>query len=553
MSCAFAFIFQIFTPGPVPFIGTGMFSGSWNRPSYSKVAKTGQGQGDGGGGGRVQGDVVRDGGGNIVDNMEAINRDATDLLRNDRRGQQATAKFLFKERLDMEQKRKILAKGNIVTFLFQSPVPDKRSHMNLILRTAGFKTSDIESLKLNEFRNNQAEILFKKSVSIDVEKIERILRNNQLDVAVSKFDNSEEIMMVYGLPLSDDLREIEKHIRDAILPFVGEIKEVIATKHSAGPPGREDDFFKDCYDGNFKVKVVPLKNGTYVPNVIVVGKDAKACGKVVYTKSLSPKKQMCLNCYSLDHIKTDPECKGPVKWDDYVRDFERIIKEARKEVAEENKEQGVVRTSEETRVSMYLREADEMDNIKQQLEFKEKQLEGLQEIITRLEKKIASGGYEEESEEEEGENDSSENGMDDEYSEANEEVLSENNDGEVEDGQVSESLVENHGSSGNVLSDDDDPLSTSKNVELENDKGSKRPSSSPPHQERLSKQGNLGIEKGKIYSFIQGEDGKKVTGKVKLKTSQTVIVEDDEDVEHELDLTTCVHFYLEEGNDDFEN
>ena len=47
VSCAFAFafIFQIFTPGPVPFLGTGMFSGSWNRPSYSKVAKTGQGDG----------------------------------------------------------------------------------------------------------------------------------------------------------------------------------------------------------------------------------------------------------------------------------------------------------------------------------------------------------------------------------------------------------------------------------------------------------------------------------------------------------------------------
>ena len=549
MSCAFAFafIFQIFTPGPVPFLGTGMFSGSWNRPSYSKVAKTGQG--DGGGGGGVQGDEVRNSGVNMVDNMESINRDSMVLLRNDRRGQQATAKFLFKERLDMEQKRKLLAKGNIVTFLFESPVPDKRSHMNVILRTAGFKTSDIKSLKLNEFRNNQAEILFEESVPINVEEIERKLRFNKLNVSVSKFDNSEEIMMVYGLPLSADLNAIIEHIRDAISPFVGKIKEVIPTTHSAGPPGAEDDFFKDNFDGNFKVKVVPLKNGTYVPNVIVVGKDAKACGKVVYTKSLSPKKQMCLNCYSLNHIKTDPDCKGPIHWEDYVKDFERVSNEARKQVAEENMEEGVVRTSDETRVSMYLREADEMDNIKKQLESKEKQLEALQEVISRLENKIANGEYGEESEEEKGENNSTD--MDDEYSEANEEVSSDINNDESENEHVSEHDNENVLSDTEIEDADADPLSTSKNAEkLENDKGPKRPSSSPPQQERLSKQGNLDII-GKIYSCIQ-DDGRKVTGKVKFKTSQIVRLEDDDDVEHELDLTTCIDFYSDDGNDEFD-
>ena len=34
--------------------------------------------------------------------------------------------------------------------------------------------------------------------------------------------------------------------------------------------------------------------------------------------------------------------------------------------------------------------------------------------------------------------------------------------------------------------------------------------------------------------------------------SQIVRLEDDDDVEHELDLTTCIDFYSDDGNDEFD-
>lgn len=497
-----------------------MFSASWNRPSYSKVAsRAGQG-GDGGLGGGGGGDVVQDSRGNAVDTRNAINADSLVLLRNDRRGQQATAKFLFQERIKMEEKRRLLAKGNIVTFLFETSVPDRKSHMSVVLRTAGFKSTDVKGIKLNEFRTNQAEILFDKEVSINVDQIEKKLQGSNLNVRVAKFDDTEETFMIYGLPLSDDTGALDAAIRDAIRPFVKEIKEVVATKHVSD----KEDFFDGHLDGNFKVKVVPFKNGTYVPNFIVVGKDVKACGKVVYTKSLSPKKQMCLNCYSLDHIKTDPICNGPVKWEVYVTRFESYWKEAQaakhggEKDGAENLEDGV-EVSDETRVAMYLREASEMEGLKQQVESLNKDLEAQLEIVSRLENKIAGG----ESEDEDG-------------METSDSTLNKSSEAGLSDTDFEEDAPP-----------EDDPLSSSliADENVEDERNSKRPSSSPAQQERSSKQVNSEIDIGKTYTFTM-VDKPEITGKVKSKTGQIVIAtlsSGNKDVE--VDLATCKDYYLE--------
>ena len=46
--------------------------------------------------------------------------------------------------------------------------------------------------------------------------------------------------------------------------------------------------------------------------------------KAVYTKKVSDKLEMCSDCFSTEHFKWDPACKGPAKWSEYCEDF-RVV------------------------------------------------------------------------------------------------------------------------------------------------------------------------------------------------------------------------------------
>ena len=346
----------------------------------------------GGGGGLAGGNRVNNAQGEgVVDNPETINRGAVDLLRDDQRGRQATAKFLFNQRLRMEEKRRYLAKGNIVTFLFENTVVDRMSHMNRILRVAGFKAGDMKSIKLNEFRGNQAEVLFKQDVEIDLMKIDKKLSDNGLKVEVGRFYDKEEYCMIYGLPLSDNTEELSEKIKDAILPFVKEVKDILPTIHIGKAV---DDLFHGLLDGNFRVKVTPLSSGIHIPNFIVVG---EACGKVIYSKSLTAKKSMCFNCYSTEHDRYDINCPGPKDWDIYRAEFFQEHQRAHydKKQLQEDEELGVT-TSCESRAEIYLRREElremEIQNLRLELESvhesSEKQLEDMRSALMEANKEL---------------------------------------------------------------------------------------------------------------------------------------------------------------------
>ena len=255
-------------------------------------------------------------------------RETNVFLRADRNEKKAREKFLFHQRIRMEEKRSKLAQGNILNFLMEGRnVSDKRVLMNRVLRTAGFGPSDISSIKLNEYRGAQAEVLLKGGVPFDIDEIDRKIKSEGLNVVVSSFDDKEEVLSIFGLPLTTDVEEMKKKILEAIEPFCERVKDIIATSHQKF---EEDDFFGGALDGNYKVKVVPARDPVVqIPNFIVVDNDKKVCARAVYTKSLNDKKQMCLNCYSVDHFRDDFECKGPKSWDDYVLEFERAWQEAR--------------------------------------------------------------------------------------------------------------------------------------------------------------------------------------------------------------------------------
>ena len=228
-------------------------------------------------------------------------------------------KRYFQQKLNLEGNRKKLGKGNIITFLMNDENQGiDKSDINKVLRISGFSVGDVEGIKLNDFRSNQVEVLLKEGFQVDVQVIEDRLKNAHIDAAVSKFDHIEEFIMIYGLPLTSDVDALELKIIDSLKPFVKKVLDIAPCKHKAE---NSDDFFSGHYDGNWRLKVCP-KDRQQVPNFIVVGQDSKVMGKVVYTRKVSPKEEMCSDCFSTRHYKKDPDCPGLRDWSDYCEEFE---------------------------------------------------------------------------------------------------------------------------------------------------------------------------------------------------------------------------------------
>ena len=122
----------------------------------------------------------------------------------------------------MENKRKKLGKGNIVTFLLATDRNQgiEKNDFNKVLRCGGFTADQVLAIKLNDFRSNQAEVLFRNEVQIDTQVLEDKLRREGLEVIVSNFQHVEEYIMIYGLPLTCDTEVMKMKIVESIKPFV---------------------------------------------------------------------------------------------------------------------------------------------------------------------------------------------------------------------------------------------------------------------------------------------------------------------------------------------
>ena len=72
---------------------------------------------------------------------------------------------------------------------------------------------------------------------------------------------------------------LRAQIEETIKPFVKKILDLEPTVHRDSDT---DDFFKDNFDGNWRLKVIP-RNGKQIPNYIVVGETAQVMGKAAYT------------------------------------------------------------------------------------------------------------------------------------------------------------------------------------------------------------------------------------------------------------------------------
>ena len=137
---------------------------------------------------------------------------------------------------------------------------------------------------------HQVEVLFNDDLIIDTKEVEdKIKRDAKMEVFVSRFEHVEEFLMLYGLPLSNDMNSLKGQIEETLKPFIKKILDLVPTTHS---DSESEDFFKNNFDGNWRVKVVP-RNGKQIPNYIVVGETAKVMVKAVYTKKVGGKHEMC--------------------------------------------------------------------------------------------------------------------------------------------------------------------------------------------------------------------------------------------------------------------
>ena len=281
------------------------------RPNFARAARLPPG--DPGGGVNKENGVM---------GPNAVVAFVNGMERDDRRENSEKKKAMFRNKVQLEQRRRYLSKGNIVTFTFNDSRSfiDKEGSMQRALTVSGFEKKNVRQIKLNDYRGNECEVLFEDELVVDCEAIEDKLKRNGMNVTVSKFLDAEEICMVYGLPLTSDVDAIIEQIKQTISPFVKKVVSITATKHFTK---NETDFLHGCLNGNYKVKVVPLANHQ-IPNYVPIGKDEQVQAKIHYVRHFSEKKVMCNNCYSTEHLANSDSCEGVSDWLKYVTRFEKM-------------------------------------------------------------------------------------------------------------------------------------------------------------------------------------------------------------------------------------
>ena len=246
---------------------------------------------------------------------------------------------LNKMRLELEGCRKNLGKGQIFTAMKEKIDTEPQQMMTKeelakILVKSNIKKEDVVGIKFNEYRKGQVEFLLADGVSIDVKKMEEAIEDENMKISIGAFDHVEEVMMIYGLPLTKEIGSMKEKIEESVLPFVKHIISIIPCTYSEG-----GDFFRGKYNGNWRVVVEPKKQ-TGVPNFIVVGNSAKVQGQVHYVKSFTMRPEMCADCFQEGHLKKDRQCPGIRSWRDYCVEFQRKWEEALEEVCVDLEEEG---------------------------------------------------------------------------------------------------------------------------------------------------------------------------------------------------------------------
>ena len=356
-----------------------MYRSHWNRPRPAYAAV-------------VEGSSNRNDRGSRPDDentVEANNQRVLLLDRDDRLNTAGRKQNAFLNKILLETQRRQYAKGNIVTFLYPD-IAMNQLQMHVVtraLRTCGFKVSDIVSVKLNDYRTNQAEVMLKDDVQFSLSEMDRKLKDAGIEAVVNTFDCVEEVLMIYGLPLTNDFDGMKKVIQETIAPFVKSVGHVVPCTYgsSAG------EFFSGKYNGNWHVRVSPRAD-RQIPNFIVLGHDSKVMGKAKYVRKVYDRKEMCSDCFSTDHFRLAGECPGPRKWDEYCKEFEESWELNRLDTTEEE-ERLMTRTEEDSRYMVMNRALQkDLENVENEKLLVETRLKDQQELLDKIDSLEAKVG-----------------------------------------------------------------------------------------------------------------------------------------------------------------
>ena len=345
-----------------------MFQPQWHKKpkrQFSDVVANGAGRqgressGDGAGGSKAprEGDPTSSSAQGDQDAaIESINQQTQEFVRGDRLEKRDKQQAFFKRKVVLDQKRRQLAEGNIVQFELNpsSKHLDKKSEMNRMLFAAGLKFDEVLGLKMNDFANSKIEVHFKDDVIIDCRALEAKICKAGFSVMVSKYDLSEEVIDIFGLPLTSNIDELMNGIKHAIRPFVKKIIDIKPMTYVGNH--NEKDFFHGHFNGNYRVTVVPLAEDQ-VPMYLVIGKE-QAMAKAGYHRKSSDKISMCNDCFSTEHINFDISCPGVKPWEDYVNEFNEKWK-----AAAESHEEAASLTAEQLLDKEEAARVDEMNRI----------------------------------------------------------------------------------------------------------------------------------------------------------------------------------------------
>ena len=175
------------------------------------------------------------------------------LERDDRLEMAERKRQSFLNKLLLESRRKELAKGKVISMFFPSVGVNnlQMEEVNRALRVSGFRPSDIAGVKLNDFRTNQAEIMLTEETDFQIDEIEKKLKDANIYALVSVFEELEEVLVLYGLPLTNDIEGMKSMIAETISPFVKKVGNVFPCKYGA----TAGEFFEGKLNGNWRVKV----------------------------------------------------------------------------------------------------------------------------------------------------------------------------------------------------------------------------------------------------------------------------------------------------------
>ena len=250
--------------------------------------------------------------------IEFRNLDVDERLR-----QSKNKKKQFESKLYLENLRRELSRGGEIITLMKERSEMSNNDMRMsqsevacILKESGIRGENVEGITFNPYRSGQVEIQFKRGVNVDVAKMEEVILAKDLKIEISPFDHIEEVVTIKGIPLSEDMEGLKGAIEETVKAFVVRVKRIEACKYRDG-----DEFFKNKYNGIWKVVVEP-KKGCHIPNFIVVGREAKVQGQVMYRKKYEHRPEMCSDCFEEDHLRGDRECQGVLPWQEYCDLFE---------------------------------------------------------------------------------------------------------------------------------------------------------------------------------------------------------------------------------------